>query len=281
MRLGVHVSVRRGYAAALDEVRALGCAALQILPYPRHHYPTSEELAAFRGALFDAGVTTLLIHSRFVPSLASSDEVRRTRSVTLLAKELALSEALGGSAYVLHAGAYSPDADLGAGVKLFADSVRRAVEQSGYLAPLLLENVPGGGRRMGGSLEELARLRDALAPRVSGAVGACLDTAHAWAAGYDLSAAEGAIEFLSSAQRLLGVDAVRAFHLNDTRARLGSHREHHEHWGRGRLGSEGLKALLALARFDAVPGIFETPRDGIEADRANLDFVRGLTSAAA
>ena len=83
---------------------------------------------------------------------------------------------------------------------------------------------------------------------------------------------------VARAHRLLGFDAVRAFHLNDTRALLGSHREHHEHWGQGRIASEGLKALLDRAEFAETPGILETPKTGPEADAANLRFARALSA---
>ena len=128
---------------------------------------------------------------------------------------------------------------------------------------------------MGGSFEELARLHDAAKPRLR-SLGFCLDTAHAWAAGYDLSVAEAALKFASRAHRLLGADAVRAFHLNDSRALLGSHREHHEHWGKGRLGLEGLRVLLEREEYSAVPGILETPK-APGADAANLAVVRALS----
>ena len=127
---------------------------------------------------------------------------------------------------------------------------------------------------MGGSFEELARLQDAVKPFIP-KLGICLDTAHAWAEGYDLSAAEAALKFTSRAHRLLGADSVRAFHLNDTRALLGSHREHHWHWGKGRLGLEGLKVLLEREEFADIPGILETPKEP-GADAANLAVVRGL-----
>ncbi len=277
MILGVHASVRRGHLRALDEAAELSCAALQVLPYPRHQSPTDAELSEFRAARAASSVRVLLVHSRFVPSLASSDEARRARSVAHLAEEFRLSAALGGDAYVLHAGAYSPDSDAVKGIQLFSDSVRRAVEKSGYRGTLLLENVPGGGRRMGGSFEDLARLQDAVRPHVRD-LGACLDTAHAWAQGYDLSTAEAALKFVSRAHRLLGFDAIRAFHLNDSRALLGSHREHHEHWGKGRLGLEGLKVLLEREEFREVPGILETPKDP-GADAVNLALARRLSGA--
>jgi deoxyribonuclease IV len=275
MLLGLHASVRRGFLPALEEALALGCRALQILPYARHREPTPEELAAFREARRASTVSALLVHSRFVPSLASSDPERRERSVRHLARELSLCAALGGDAFVLHAGAYSPDCDLDAGVRLFAESAWKAVSTAGWRGTLLLENVPGGGRRMGGRLEELARLQDALGPRVPG-LGACLDTAHAYAAGYDLSSAEGTLKFLARAHRLLGFDSVRAFHLNDTRALLGSNLESHWHWGRGRLGAEALRTLLSREEFAETPAILETPKDGPEADRENLAFAARL-----
>lgn len=126
---------------------------------------------------------------------------------------------------------------------------------------------------MGGSLEELARLHDGLKSFLP-SLGVALDTAHAYAAGYDCSKAEGALKFVARAHRLLGFDAVRAFHLNDTRALLGSHREHHEHWGKGRLGSEGLAALLSRAEFDGTPAILETPKTGPDDERASLEYAR-------
>jgi len=272
--LGIHGSVRQGHLRALDEARALGCGALQVLPYPRHHAPTDEELSAFRTARAASAVEILLVHSRFVPSLASSDADRRARSVAHLAEEFRLCAGLGGDAYVLHAGAYSADADAEKGVAHFGDSVRRAVETSSFRGTLLLENVPGGGRRMGGSFEELARLQDAVKPFLPG-LGVCLDTAHAWAQGYDLASAEAALRFIARAHRLLGFDAIRAFHLNDTRAILGSHREHHWHWGRGRLGLEGLKVLIQREEFARTPGILETPKEP-GADAENLAVARRL-----
>ena len=274
MILGVHATVFRGLAAALDEARILDCSALQILPYRRHHLPGPVELASFRAARAALGLRTLLVHSRFVPSLATADAARRENSVAHLTRELSLSDGLGGDAYVLHAGAYSAESTAAEGVALFAQSVRVAVLRAGFRGALLLENVPGGGRRMGGTLEELAQLRDALGrdlPRV----GFCLDTAHAWAAGYEISTAEGALKFVSRAHRLLGADSIRAFHLNDTRALYGSNREHHWHWGKGRLGLEGLKVLLHREEYAHVPGILETPKEP-GADAANLALARRL-----
>lgn len=260
--------VREGLSAALAEAESAGCKALQLLPFRRHHPPADAELAGFRAGRERLGLERLVVHSRFVPSLASSDPERRERSVELLRFELGLAEGLGADCYILHAGAHSEGATAAEGLALAADSISRAAD--GFKTPLVIENVPGGGRRLCGPLEELAALRDRLKIRS----GVCLDTAHAWAQGYELATAEGMLKFLALAHRLFGGD-VSVFHVNDTRALLGSHKEDHAHWGEGYLGREGVAALLARPEYARAVGIVETPKEP-GADRRNLDYLAAL-----
>lgn len=274
MILGLHCPVWKGFLAALGAAEALGCQAMQVLPYRRHSRPAPGEMEEFRRRRAAGPVRRLLAHSRFVPSLASSDETRRRRSSALLAHELKLSAGWGAEAFVLHAGAYSPGSEAKEGLRLAAESIARASEESGVSMPIYVENVPGGGRRLGGTLEELTELLN-LTRGAGLIVGACLDTAHAWAAGYDLASAEGMLKFLSRVHRLLGAESVRAFHLNDTRSLLGSHRENHCHWGEGYLGSEGLRVILQRPEYESALGILETPPDASR-DAENLEFVRRL-----
>ncbi len=271
MILGIHGSVREGISQALGEAESLQVRSLQLLPYRRHHFPSTEELSLFRNRRAKSSVRFLIVHSRFVPSLASSDEVRRARSVELLARELSLAEGLGAETYILHAGAYSEGGTAERGGNLAAESITKAVGLTNYKGMILIENVPGGGRRLGGSLEEIAGLRDALRVAKSGV---CIDTAHAFAAGYDMSSAEGVFKFLARAHRLFGA-GLRAFHLNDTRALIGSRREDHAHWGEGRLGREGIKALLDRSEYAETPAIVETPKTP-GGDRRNLDYLAAL-----
>ena len=273
MILGIHGSVRAGLPGALDEAEAAGVKALQLLPYRRHHLPTPEELAAFRARREASAVTRLIVHSRFVPSLASADEARRGRSVELLALELELAQGLGAETFIIHAGAYSPGDTAENGLRRCGESIAQAAGSTDFKGTILIENVPGGGRRLGAALEEIARLRESTGARAKS--GVCLDTAHAWAAGYDLSSAEGALKFLARAHRLFGED-VLAFHLNDSRARLNSRREDHAHWGEGFLGREGLATLLSREEYADTPAILETPKTP-GGDRRNLEFVGALS----
>lgn len=273
MDLGVHCPMVKGALGALEHARSLGCQAMQMLPYRRHEDPADQDFSAFRERREASGPRRLLVHSRFVPSLGSSDAARRERSIGHLARELELAARWGAEAFVLHAGAYSQDLTPEQGLELVASSIQRAARRAEKSVPIWLENVPGGGRRIGGRLEEL---RDLLAALPGSA--AVLDTAHAWAQGYELSTAEGMLKFLAQVHRLLGAENVRAFHLNDTRAKLGSHRESHAHWGEGYLGAEGLRVLLAREEYAAAAGVVESPRPWL-GDEKSLAFVRGCRAA--
>lgn len=274
MILGLHCGVRDGYDSALRQASEARCGVMQVLPYRRHGEDNAAERAVFKNSWRGIGCKRVIAHSRFVPSLASSDDERRGRSQFMLLREFHFAWELGADAFILHAGAYSPGASKEEGLKLCTESIAQAVKATGTGISVIVENVPGGGRRLGGTLEDLAELLKRLADAGVSA-GVCLDTAHAWAAGYDLASAEGMLRWLSRVHRVLGSSNVRAFHLSDTRAGLGSHREHHEHWGEGYLGAEGLKVLLARPEYADLPGILETPLGG-GADRRNLDFVGAL-----
>jgi deoxyribonuclease-4 len=145
----------------------------------------------------------------------------------------------------------------------------------GHRVRIVLENTAGGGSTIGRSFEELAAIVAAVEDRPR--VGVCLDTCHLFAAGYDLRTAQGYRAAMARCQRLLGLPRVRAFHLNDARAPLGSGLDRHEKIGRGHLGVEPFRRLMNDRRFRRVPMALETPKDPEpRADRAALALLRGL-----
>lgn len=250
--------------------------ALQIFSYRRHQVdPDPAELAEFREGIRRVNVR-LLVHVRYLPALASTDPKRREHSVGWLARELRLSNALGAEALVIHAGAYSEGGDLATGLKYFVEGACRARDAAKAELPLLVENVPGGGRRMCGKLEEMRDL-GGLLEAAGFKVGYCLDTAHAFAHGYPIGTAEGMGRFLDSAFLILGKSRVRAFHVNETVAPPGSHRENHWHWGDGKIGAESLRVLLRRGESRSAVGIIETPKG--ERNAENFAFVRELAAA--
>lgn len=281
MLLGLHLSVRQGHGAALSRALDLGLEALQVLPYRRApgadadfrwEKPDPAQVRALAAAAARGDVRRLAVHSRYVPFLGSTDPESRRRSTELLSRELGFARDLGGGEFVLHLGAYSVGSSAVEGTRLFAEGVAAAYAAVPDAPRLVMENVPGGGRRMGGKLEDLAALRAELAARGVRS-GVCLDTAHAWAAGYDVASAAGMDAFLDRAAVLFDAPAVTLFHLNDTQAEPGSNREHHEHWGQGKLGDAGLKRLFSRPDFAHAAGILEMPPGR---DEANLAYVRTL-----
>ena len=277
MIFGMHCDVRKGYLAALAHAESIGCDAMQILPYRRHHEPTEAEFSEFRDAFAHSPVTRLVIHVRFLPFLASSDSEKHARSIKHLEREIGFAARLGGEFLVVHMGAYSPASTLEEGTEIFAIGV---VEAWRRRAPdslrLVVENVPGGGRRMGGSLEELATLRERLA-RDQIETDLCLDTAHGWAFGEQLDSREGMRRWLDRAKRLFGADRTSIFHLNDSQAVHGSNREHHWHWGKGMLGTDGIDALLDHDDFAHAIGMLEMP---LGDDAGNLAWMRARAQRA-
>lgn len=267
MLLGIHADIRPGYKEALALAESLDCEALQIFSYRRHHEPQADELATFGRAFRESPVHRLLVHAHYLPCLAFRDASKREVSVRLLARELRLAQALGARALVVHVGTYSPEGGPEEGIELFCRSLREGWEASSQRVALLVENVPGGGRRLGGSLEDLRAVMEG-----SPATGVCLDTAHAYAFGYNLAKDMGG--FLEKAISLFGKDRIQAFHLNDTLSPLGSHMENHCHWGQGHLARA--MEVFPWRDWEGTPAILETPRGE---DRRNLEFVRGLFKA--
>ncbi len=280
MLLGLHCSVRQGFLEALHYAESLKAQTLQILPYRRHVDPEEEDYAGFGRQLPNSCVKKVFVHSRFVPNLALKDEKKRFSSIRHLAYELSLASRLSAEAFVLHLGAYSEGENASSGISLAAHSVSEAYREAEKTVLLCVENVPGGGRRLGGTLEDLAAFAEALQKENSNiSLSFCLDTAHAWAAGYSLSDAKGMSYFLEKASRVLGKENIRLFHLNDTQADFNSHRESHSLWGRGILGFEGLRFLLNAKNFRDCSGILESPKPG-EAERLNFQELQKLNSLA-
>ncbi len=263
---------------ALRYAESLKAQALQILPYRRHVDPEEEDYAGFARQLQNSCVKKIYVHSRFVPNLALRDEKKRLSSSARLSRELSLAARLQAEAFILHLGAYSEGESALSGISLVARSISEAYREAEKTIPLCVENVPGGGRRLGGTLEELASFAEALQrENFKISLSFCLDTAHAWAAGYSISDAEGMSRFLERAAAFLGKENIRLFHLNDTRAEFNSHRESHSLWGRGVLGLEGLRFLLAAKDFLDCSGILESPKPD-EAERLNFKELQRLNS---
>ncbi len=281
-RLGAHVSVAGGLVRAFERGREIGCDALQIFVKNASQWQARplavEETELFRAAHQGAGALPLVAHAAYLINLAAIDPAIRARSRSALADELGRCAALGVAGLVVHPGAH-----LGAGEEAGLSAIAASIDEvEGAVAALptrlLLELTAGQGSVLGYRLEQLAAIRAQVAK--PGRIGFCLDTCHAFAAGYELGTAGGVEDFLAQVDRTLGLESVECLHLNDSVGERGSRKDRHAHIGQGKIGVEGFRRLLAEPRLAGVPMILETPIDDDERGHArDLEILRGLLGA--
>lgn len=275
MKLGIHASVRQGFLNAFKEAARLRCPALQIFPRrPRRPVPSLahseiEELLRFRK---ENAIETLIAHAVYQPNIASLDEKIRERSLQSLIGELNLAQSIGAVMFVIHAGSYSPGSNMDEGIRRSAETIRSLLEQSEPGTRIVIENVGGGERRIGGRFEELRKLLNEIDDKER--AGICLDTAHAFAAGYAIQTNAGMDDCLAEFDKRIGLTRLCLFHLNDSGGEFGSHKDIHKHVGEGLIGVEPLRKLTRDPRFENVAGILETPGFPLDSSEKNLEQLR-------
>jgi len=277
---GGHVSSSGGIHTAIDRVEAIGGNAVQLFTQsPRAWRPTAHDpanLRRFRERRAEAGVGYVLCHALYLINLASPDDDLYERSVAALTTTMDVARELEGDV-VLHVGSHV-GAGFEAGLERVAPALERALGHTGDGTWLLLESSAGAGGTIGRSIEELAVIVERLGrhPRL----GVCLDTCHLWVSGVDVTDAARVDALVAEVDERIGLERLRALHVNDARDPLGSNRDRHANIGEGALG-EGLGVFLAHPRLQDLPALLETPGpDGHGPDGAELRKVRELHARA-
>lgn len=273
MRLGSHVFISGGLLRAAERAVELGCQSVQIFSgNPRGWRRAgldSTQAARFRALLEQHGIRPLFVHVPYLANAAAQDELLWRRSVELITHDLARAVELGAAALVLHVGSSTAPAREAEG--RVAAALAEALERVGA-GRILLENTAGQGAQIGFELDQVARIMDRVTDAVGGRVGACLDVAHAFEAGYDIGTAAG----LEEALTLLGPERVGLIHLNDSKTGRGSRVDRHWHLGEGRIGEEGLRRVLTHPGLRALPAVMETPKEPPGSDERNMATARRL-----
>jgi len=281
LRIGIHTSISGSYLNALESARRLGCNALQIFSAsPRmwsggpSRIPESDA-AAFRARREELGLGPLVIHANYLINLAGMQPMLRTRSIQAFHDDLVRGIALGADFLVVHPGARG-EAKIEVAVATIIESVKQAVRriQLGKLR-ILVENTAGMGTAVGSRLEEVATIVRGLS---SLGVGACLDTAHLFAAGYDISTEGGLEATISQIEQTIGLENVYVWHLNDSKIALGGKVDRHEHIGQGKIKAAAFARILQHPKLGAsittgMPGrpfLLETPIEEPGDDRRNI-----------
>jgi len=246
---------------AVQLAQYIGCNAIQIFASnPTGWRPTGDNAAAcaaFAQATRDCGLDPVVIHAPYLINLAAPDEFIWEKSIALLTWTLQRGASLGASFVVFHTGSHK-GTGIEAGIARIVEAIERILPETPPEVMLLLENDVGAGNSLGHSFEQLGAVLHRL-PQYSDRLGICLDTAHLWGAGHDISTAESTQQVLQQVDEAIGLERLKVIHLNDTEKALGSHRDVHARLGEGIIGSEGLRTLFSDPRLEHIAILLETP----------------------
>ncbi len=276
------MSIAGGVSEALARGHSIGCECVQIFTKSSRQWfakpYSAEEVAAFKQRHRETGIAAIIAHDSYLLNLGAPDKALRKRSVEGLADELNRCELLGVPYLVVHPGAHV-GAGEDAGLRTIAASIDEAHSAcTGYRTRIALENTAGQGSNLGYRFEQLRRIFELV--KESERLALCFDTEHAFAAGYDLSTAEGYERTFTELGEHIPLARVVAFHLNDSVKPFHSRVDRHAHIGHGHIGLEAFRRLVNDRRFFGLPMCLETPKgDDLKEDVENLRTLRGLLAS--
>ena len=271
------MSIAGGLPLACERGAALGCETIQIFVKNERQWKgrdvPKEEVKAFREARKAAGITFAIAHDTYLINLASVDKELWRKSIDAFVDEMKRCEALGLEYLVTHPGAPGKAGEE-AGIRNMIRALNEIHRKTARLnVRILLETTAGQGTVLGWRFEQMRAILDGL--QQPDRLGFCFDTCHVFAAGYDISTRKGYEQTMKEFDRVLGLDRLQAFHVNDSKKGLGCRVDRHENIGKGAIGIEAFRCLMRDARFRAVPKVLETPKEN-DMDIVNLRLLRRL-----
>jgi len=282
--IGAHVSTAGGLDKAVSRGTDLGCESIQIFNQsPRMWKATAysdDDFARFREAMDDSPIDSVIIHAVYLINCATPDRELAAKSRASLTHALRVGDAIGADGVVLHPGARK-DGALDPAIKRSGKVISQSISDSGS-CPVLIEQMAGHKGILGTTLEEVEAITEAAGGGER--VGLCLDSCHLFAAGYDVRTPEGLSGVVDEVDRRVGLDRLRALHVNDSREGFDSRRDRHADLGKGEIGDRGMACFLSEPRFEGLPATLETPgpdRKGPTAEDVSHAFAlrkRGVTS---
>jgi len=279
--LGSHLSIAGGYYKAVEAAAALKMDCVQIFTKNNNQWKgkalSAEDVAQFRDAIERTGIRMPCGHDSYLINLASPSEPLWKQSLDAFVIEIERAEALGLVGLVIHPGS-RVDSSEEEGLRRIILGIDEALKRTPHAkVQIWLETTAGQGSSLGHRFEHLRAILDGVKER--NRLGICIDSCHVFAAGYPLSSSEDYRGTLAQFDAIVGLDWVRAFHLNDSKRALGSRVDRHEHIGKGHLGREAFRNILNDPRFAALPMYLETRKgivNGRPLDAMNLATLRRL-----
>ncbi len=278
VRVGFHVSIAGGISNSVNNAKKLGCSAFQIFSrnprgWTAKPLPT-DEVRSFKNRLCASGIEkkSVIVHMPYLPNLSGPPGELYERSVKILTEELERCKLLGICYLVIHLGSHMGRGST-SGINQLVNALRTAIvcSKSEKEVVVLLENNVGRKNSVGGTLEELRLILDRLDS--SKQFGVCIDTCHLFASGYDLRTKQDVNILVEKIKAIVGLKELKIIHLNDSKGKLGSNLDRHEHIGLGSIGAEGITAFVNHRGIQALPIIMETPINKTRGDEQNLNVV--------
>jgi deoxyribonuclease-4 len=276
-RLGVHTSIAGGLHLSLERANQLKCNTVQIFSHNPRGWavkPISEEnLSRFKTLRRMFDISPVYVHTSYLINIASRDSILRKKSSDMLVMEMNRADAIAADYVVLHAGSASGD-DESLSRKRVIATLNKIADMGRWKAGLLIENTAGERGDISSKIMDLSEL--ITGTKGSLMSGICIDTCHAFAAGYNIRDDEGINRISNEIKKYIGFDKVKLIHLNDSKGNIDSGIDRHEHIGLGKIGSRGLRQFINFSPFKDIPLILETPKKRENDDHRNLKIVRRM-----
>lgn len=286
MKIGGHVSTAGGLHTGFERGAAIGAECLQIFESAPQQWGTSkiddDGVALFREAMAASGIGPVFIHGKYLMNLASADPKIFKTSTSTLRSTMNIAGRIGARGVIFHTGSHK-GMGLDAVFEQICDAATAVLAETPDDVLMIFENSAGHGDTIGGKFEELGEmLRRINSPRAK----VCIDTCHAFAAGYDVSNEAGVAAAMAQLESTIGAANIAAVHLNDSKTPLGAGRDLHENIGEGHIGRAGFEAMLAHPAFADVPLLLEVPGYKIDGagkgpDKPNIDLVKEIRAQVA
>ena len=274
MKFGAHVSIAGGINKVPERANKLGCECFQFFSRsPRGGKPPvlkDELVESFLNECNKYKISDYYIHTPYYINLCSEKKELRDSSITIIEEELQRGSLLGAKYIMTHLGS-SKNTSRKKALTLIIESIQKIMDKSDFSTKLLLENTAGQGATVGDSFEELEEIFNGIKGLD---IGICIDTAHTFAAGYDIRTEEELNKTIDKISSTIGIENVKLFHGNDSKIDLGERKDRHEHIGKGKIGIDGFKNIIKHPIFKDINMIVETPPDKVGEDIRVLKNLR-------
>lgn len=279
MHFGFQISIAGGFSKVAKRAKRCGCETIQVFSSnPRIWELSSFDppgIKKFKKELLASSLFPLFVHISYLPNLASPRRSLYLKSIKALVKTMKRAETLGAEGLVIHLGNHLKSKEEEA-IERVAEGINEALYKVKGNLTLLLENTAGQGTEIGHKFSQIKEIIEKIEDKER--IGVCLDTAHTFEAGYDLSTKKGLNSTLSEFEKLIGLKRLRLIHLNDSKTPLASGKDRHEHIGKGYIGLSGFYNIVNHPQLINLPAIMETPKKREEDDLRNMKVIRELAA---